>query len=427
LESTVKVKTSTVSSIRFTCHFCRGPLKLTCSTETLGLDLSQEPAALKFPLAQGEPGATPEEGSTSRMEILVDLEELQYSASGWTILGDNEISGYGPSNFTLLRKLGSGRTLSSIQRATRGVSDIPTGEEELDHSLWEGCTDGLREQLDTPEKCCLETRDGLSEDAREALQEELKVVELEEVRLVQELEEVEKNRERAAMAQEVARAETETLEQQERQYYGDLGELQWQQLELQDELWSVEDRLLYAQTQLTRLKKTNAFKAVFEICCDGPLAIINSFRLGCVPTVPESCSEINTAWGTALLLLALSNAVGLQFQKYRLFPGDHCYLKSLIDDPMELPILCTWDNKFDEAMVAFLDCMQQFKEEAEKGEPAFCMPYYTIHVGKGLMEDPGVSIRTHLNKEEQQTKALKLMLINFKWSLAWVSLRYHHK
>lgn len=145
----MKVKTSTMSPSCFICHFCRRPLKLTCSTETLGLDLSQEPAASKFLLAHEEPGTTPEQGSTSRMEILVDLEGLQDSASGWTILGDNKISGYGPSNFTLLRKLGSGRTLSSIQRATRDGFDIPNGEEERDHSLWEGCTDSLREQLDT--------------------------------------------------------------------------------------------------------------------------------------------------------------------------------------------------------------------------------------------------------------------------------------
>ncbi|EPQ17781.1 Beclin-1-like protein 1 [Myotis brandtii] len=81
-------------------------------------------------------------------------------------------------------------------------------------------------------------------------------------------------------------------------------------------------------------------------------------------------------------------------------------------------------------MVAFLDCMQQFNEEAKKGEPAFSMPY-RIHVEQGLMEDPGsgefYSIRTHLNTEERWTKALKLMLTNFKWSLDWVSLRYPHK
>lgn len=49
--------------------------------------------------------------------------------------------------------------------------------------------------------------------------------------------------------------------------------------------------------------------------------------------------------------------------------------------PQELPLYCSgglrffWDNKFDHAMVAFLDCVQQFKEEVEKGETRFCLPY----------------------------------------------------
>lgn len=29
-------------------------------------------------------------------------------------------------------------------------------------------------------------------------------------------------------------------------------------------------------------------------------------------------------------------------------------------------------------MVAFLDCVQQFKEEVEKGETRFCLPYRSV-------------------------------------------------
>lgn len=67
----------------------------------------------------------------------------------------------------------------------------------------------------------MEARERISEDKRETLQEELKDVELEEARLVQELEKVEKNRERAAVALEATQVETEMLDQQERQYRGD--------------------------------------------------------------------------------------------------------------------------------------------------------------------------------------------------------------
>lgn len=34
-----------------------------------------------------------------------------------------------------------------------------------------------------------------------------------------------------------------------------------------------------------------------------------------------------------------------------------------------------WDTKYDQAMVAFLDCLQQFQEEIEKENSDFCLPY----------------------------------------------------
>ncbi|XP_039739150.1 beclin-2 [Pteropus medius] len=432
-----------MSSVRFMCQRCSQPLKLTQSTETLG----QEPAASNLPSAQGQPGESPEEGLTSRVGI--DTEKLQDGDSCRTLPGDGRMSGYDFNSFTLLGKLGSGRSLNSIQKATRGSFDFLSGQEDLDHPLCEDCTDNLLERLDTQlaltesdsqnYKRYLETKEGVSEDMRQTLQEELKNAELEEARLLRELEKVEENRERAAAALREAQAETEMLDQQERQYQRDYSESKWQQLELNDELGSLDNQLRYAQTQLDWLEKTDAFRSTFAICHDGPLATINNLRLGCLPAVPVSWNEINTAWGqTSLLLLALSKTVGLEFQRYRLIPrGNRSYLKSLTDDAVELPLFCSkqknafFYNKLDQAMMAFLDCMQQFKEEAEKGESGLFMPY-RIHMEKGLIEEPGASggfysIRTHLNTEEQWTKALKLMLINFKCSLAWVSLRYFQK
>lgn len=43
-----------------------------------------------------------------------------------------------------------------------------------------------------------------------------------------------------------------------------------------------------------------------------------------------------------------------------------------------------WNTKFDLAMVAFLDCLQQFKEEVEKGNSGFHLPY---RMEKGKIED----------------------------------------
>ncbi|XP_057585745.1 beclin-2 [Hippopotamus amphibius kiboko] len=432
-----------MSSLRFICQRCSQPLKRNQSME-----MSQEPEALMLISAQGEPGETQEGGPPSREKA--DFENLNDSASCRTLPGlpGRRMSWDNSNNFILLGNLGSVRTINSRQKAASDIFDILSGERDVDHPLCEDCTDNLLEQLDVQVtiteseiqnyKCCLETREWISEDERETLQEKLKGLELEEARLVQELEEVEKNQERTAADLKAAQAETEMLDQQEKQYRKDYSKLKWQKLELYDALSSVETQLWYSQIQWDQLEKTNIFNATFEIWHDGALPTINNFRLGCLPTVPVCWNEINAAWGqTALLLLALSNTIGLEFQRYQLIPcGNHSHLKSLTDDCTELPLFSNGKNvflhnKFDQAMMAFLDCMQQFKEVAEKGGSGLRLPY-KIHVKKGLMEDPGSGggfypIRTHSNTEEEWTKALKLMLINFKCSLTWVSLRYCQK
>lgn len=86
-------------------------------------------------------------------------------------------------------------------------------------------------------------------------------------------------------------------------------------------------------------------------------------------------------------------------------------------------------HKFDAGMVAFFDCLRQFKE-MERGDSGFCLPY---EMEKGRIwdkagEGPGVrgtvktlSVKTQFNSEEDWTKAMKYMLTNLKWGLAWVT------
>ncbi|ELW49505.1 Beclin-1-like protein 1 [Tupaia chinensis] len=367
-----------MSFIRFICQRCNQPLKLCQPLETQGL-----PAAPTLASVQGELGET-QTGATSREET--EVEKLQDDTSSGPFPGDGTMSKDSSNIFTLLGKLGPLRTLSSIQKTARDVFEIISGQKDVDHPLCEECTDHLLEQLDTQTALtelenrnyerCLETRVQAGEEEKEELQAELQNLELEEARLAQELRDVYKDRARVAADLEAAQAETMELEQLERQCQMDCTALEWQQLELQDQLRSTENQLRYAQVQLDRLQKTSVFSATFEIWEEGSIGIINHFRLGCLPTVPVGWNEINAAWGqTSLLLLALSKTIGLEFQRYRLIPcGNHSFLKSLTDDSVELPLFCHGgqsvfcDNKFDRAMMAFLDCMQQFIEEAEKGE-----------------------------------------------------------
>ncbi|KAG9474248.1 hypothetical protein GDO78_004517 [Eleutherodactylus coqui] len=199
-----------------------------------------------------------------------------------------------------------------------------------------GTMENLSRRLKTMSFCyrrCLEILEKMNEDDKEKLEAKLKELAEDEERLIQELEEVERSREQVAQNIEKVRQEAERLEQEEAQYQKEYSEFKRQQLELDDELKSVDNQMRYAQLQLDKLKKTNVFNATFHIWHSGQFGTINNFRLGRLPSVPVEWNEINAAWGqTVLLLHALANKMGLEFQRYRLVPfGNHSYLESLTD------------------------------------------------------------------------------------------------
>lgn len=218
---------------------------------------------------------------------------------------------------------------------------------------------------------CLELLSNLQVEEEETLLKELQQLKEEEDTLVKELEGVEEQR--AAVAQDLTqtRMQSQQLDKEELQwvaqsvkcaetsfckimwhtaagfalaalrYQKEYSEFKRQQLELDDELKSVDNQMRYCQIQLDRLKKTNVFNATFHIWyrfiysfhlnifwChillmdnrfsrhSGQFGTINNFRLGRLPSVPVEWNEINAAWGqTVLLLHALANKMGLQFQR----------------------------------------------------------------------------------------------------------------
>ena len=86
-----------------------------------------------------------------------------------------------------------------------------------------------------------------------------------------------------------------------------------------------------------------------------------------------------------------------------------------------------FDSKFDMAMVAYLDCLNQFANEVQR-HGAFSLPY---EMDKGKIRDTNSgqwhSIKLQFNSEENWTKALRYMLTNLKWGLAFVSMQYNKK
>ncbi|XP_046377127.1 beclin-1-like [Haliotis rufescens] len=428
--------------VSFVCQRCRQPLKLDSSFQSLDQKVLTE---LTAPLA-----CTLESEEADRLirEKVVDFEYEEDGNLVRKIIGPtDEVES--SQDFTLLGETGPGsmENLSHRLKVTSYLFDIMSGQSEVDHPLCEECTDNLLDQLDhqlkVTEDECKDYRDfleklGTSGDEvdEKALDNELKQLQAEEETLKQQLSSVEKEREELVELMQNERKNTEELEQQEAKYRKDYNEYKRQALELEDEQRSVDNQLRYAQAQLDKLKKTNVFNATFHIWHSGHFGTINNFRLGRLPSVPVDWNEINAAWGqTVLLLHSLARKMNLTFQRFRLVPyGNHSYLESLSDKSKELPLYGSggfrffWDTKFDQAMVAFLDCLQQFKEEVERGDTGFCLPY---RMENGKIEDSSTgnsySIKIQFNSEEQWTKALKFMLTNLKWGLAWVSSQFANK
>uniref|UniRef100_A0A2C9LNF6 Atg6 BARA domain-containing protein n=1 Tax=Biomphalaria glabrata TaxID=6526 RepID=A0A2C9LNF6_BIOGL len=251
----------------------------------------------------------------------------------------------------------------------------------------------------------------------------------EERQLMQELELAERERKKIAEAMAIEKQKAKKLDEDEEIYWQEYNDQCRIASELEDEQRSVDNQLKYAQAQLDRLKKTNVFNATFHICPQYHKKRLDYTGLSNYGSRVEWI-EINTAWGqVVLLLVSLANKIGLKFKKYRPVPyGNHSYIE-VLDEKKELPLYGSggirflWDTKFDSAMVAFLECLQQFRDEVEKEDSSFNLPY---KMSKGKIyegEKNQYSIKMQFNSEEQWTKALKYMLTNLKWALAWLSAR----
>ena len=219
------------------------------------------------------------------------------------------------------------------------------------------------------------------------------------------------------------------LKREEEEYWRDFNEHQRQMLQFADDQLSVTYQLQYYTEQLERLKKTNIINATFHIWHNGYFGTINGLRLGRLQSVPVEWSEINAAWGQTIFLLnTLARMSGVTFERYRLVPyGNQSIIEVLDGKKKVLPLHYTsglrlfQEAKFDSAMVAFLDCLQQFKahvETSSKGE--FALPY---KIEKDRIGDDNgyFSIKMNLNSMENWTKALKYTLTDLRWALTWVS------
>jgi len=413
--------------IEYLCQRCQQPLRLDPSLYSID---EHTLAELALPVSPApDVDLVNQAGSLDRLYLPTKLADS--TGNGFTLVGES----------------GQESTISHQLRVTNELFDMLSDNSQVDHPLCEECTDSLLEnierQLELAEQEAQEYQDYLNnlnqetEDSSSvsALETELQQLQLQESQLNQELEDLkgEENSADSMLAEAVRRREE--LEREEERYWREYSRHKHKLLQAEDEYRSLDLQLRTTQNQLEKLKKTNVFNATFHIWHSGHFGTINGFRLGRLPSVPVDWSEVNTAWGqTVLLLYSLCRKINLSLTKYQLVPfGNFSYIKVLAENK-ELPLYGSggfkliWDNKFDSGMAAFLECLQQFKEEVERGDSGFCLPY---DMEKGKIVDKATgnsySVKMQFNSEEQWTKAMKYMLTNLKWGLAWVTSKYPSK
>lgn len=312
-------------------------------------------------------------------------------------------SGPGTNGFMLISDNREIQTLGTTLKARACLFDFLSSNSEIDHPLCDECTDTLLELMDHQLKLAenewndynnyltkLEQTD--DNPNIKQLEKELNDLEMEEKRLIDELDKLKREEESVRETVKIQEEEKRRLNVDEEKYRKQYSKYRRDLMISEDEYRSLECQIAYAHLQIDRLRRTNVFNLTFHIWHSGHFGTINTFRLGRLPSAPVDWSEINAAWGqTALLLTALARKVNLTFKRYRLVPfGNHSYIE-VLETGKELPLYGTggfrffWDTKFDAAMVAFLDCLAQFKDEVEKGDKDFCLPY---RIDKGKIEEP---------------------------------------
>ncbi|UYV60595.1 BECN1 [Cordylochernes scorpioides] len=429
------------TTANFVCQRCSQPLKLHSSFSPLDEQTASELSKpVLVPPALYQSCAASDFHSCRHWVLMFQRTMVQI---GWTYL-----IGYGDNGQEFMMVGLENREISHNVRWCANLFDLLTDTSTVDHPLCEECTDFVLDQMDAQLRAADDDRhqykkflekytETLTDKDIENISEELKQLQEQELQLIRELEAGEKRSAELNVQISEKKEELKKLEEKDRTLWSKRTEGSYHLTKAKDQLRSMEDQIKFIHNHNEKLEKTNAFNATFHIWHNGHFGTINGFRLGRLDHCPVEWDEINAAWGQAVLLLhSLAKRMGLEFKRYRLVPhGSLSYIEAL-ENKKEYPLtrgrghdnhvnFVVYLCRFDNAMVAYLDCLEQFKTAVEEKDKNIRLPY---KMDKGRIEDPQTrsvhSIKAQLNSLEGWTKALKYMLTNLKWGLAWVSSHY---
>ena len=363
----------------------------------------------------------------------------------------------------------SQQSLSYKIDANTRLFEILSSRSDIDHPICTECTDLLLSQLNNRLLASTKERDAYitflkelrnsapTKAEVEKARSDLKAAKLAEDEAFAELLALEK--EKAKLEEEIADldAESRKLELGEQTFWRFKNAFEVKLSAFADTRDALNASYDHDTEQLERLQRTNVYNDTFCIGHDGNFGTINGLRLGRLsPPNNVEWAEINAAWGTTALLLAtVAEKLGFSFRGYVMRPMGSTsridkieYLQtgsaanstistrtsrnsqtqprvtalelfSSGDLPLGKMIL---HRRFNEAMVAFLDCLKQLGDHVEKsgarnrqGE-VLRLPY-TIEKDK----IQGVSIKLGMSQDEAWTSSCKYVLTCCKFLLAHAS------
>ena len=284
-----------------------------------------------------------------------------------------------------------------------------SAQSDIDHPVCVECSALTLSSLNTKLTSATRERDAYSSflkqlqhaatkhrNDEESIRKELLQIQQEEETMYAELVAVEEQKRQ--LEQELADLDLETkaLDLQEQQFWLSRNAMAERRYESEAEYASLQQKLLHDQKQFTRLQRTNVYNDTFYISHDGNFGTINGLRLGRLPNIMVDWPEINAAWGQTLLLLqTLAERLGFSFRGYKLRPLGSTSRIEKVEQPqiqgstqtgstqrsqttstVKTTILELYTSgaalervfqsrKFDQGMVAFLDCLNQLGQHVE--------------------------------------------------------------
>lgn len=201
-------------------------------------------------------------------------------------------------------------------------------------------------------------------------------------------------------------------------------QLQRENNESLDQINSIDENIKLSVANYDRFKQINTLNDAFYVWYTGPFATINAFKLGNLVNKPVETSEINAALGQAALVLSIiTSRCGIEFKQFHIAPmGSFPRILKADDRRTSYPLFIDQGSfsffpkrNFNLALSGFMQCIHELGEYISTYDPTLSIPY-KIEVNESRIADKSF---VYGADEEVWTHALKHMLADIKWIIAW--------